>query len=77
LSRAENTLSAVEFKRGTWWVNSGETFDPDATVPVRAGGFVRRVARTPHYGGDRCEVRRSEQTAVSGGVGDARHTSFF
>jgi len=31
---------------GTWWVNSGRDFDPDATVPVPAGGFVRRVA--PH-----------------------------
>jgi hypothetical protein len=36
---------------GTWWVNSGETFEPNATVPVPAGGFVRRVARTPHYDG--------------------------
>jgi hypothetical protein len=36
---------------GTWWVNSGTDFDPDATVPVPAGGFVRRVARTPHYDG--------------------------
>ena len=32
-------------------VNSGTDFDPDATVPVPAGGFVRRVARTPHYDG--------------------------
>jgi hypothetical protein len=36
---------------GTWWVNSGPDFDPDATVPIPAGGFVRRVARTPHYDG--------------------------
>jgi hypothetical protein len=36
---------------GTWWVNSGETFEPEATVPVPAGGFVRRVAHTPHYDG--------------------------
>jgi hypothetical protein len=36
---------------GTWWVNSGATFDPEATVPVPAGGFVRRVAHTPHYDG--------------------------
>ena len=36
---------------GTWWVNSGADFDPNATVPVPAGGFVRRVARTPHYDG--------------------------
>jgi hypothetical protein len=36
---------------GTWWVNSGVDFDPNATVPVPAGGFVRRVADTPHYDG--------------------------
>jgi hypothetical protein len=36
---------------GTWWVNSGADFDPANTVPVSAGGFVRRVARTPHYDG--------------------------
>ena len=28
---------------GTWWVNSGENFEPENTVPVPAGGFVRRV----------------------------------
>lgn len=38
---------------GTWWVNSGPHFDPDNTVPVSAGGFVRRVARIPHYDGVR------------------------
>jgi hypothetical protein len=36
---------------GTWWVNSGVNFDPNATVPVPAGGFVRRVAHSPHYDG--------------------------
>ena len=36
---------------GTWRVNSGADFDPAHTVPVPAGGFVRRVARMPHYDG--------------------------
>lgn len=36
---------------GAWWVNSGGDFDPGSTVPVPAGGFVRRLARTPHYDG--------------------------
>ena len=36
---------------GTWWVTSGEMFDPSTTVPVKAGSFVRRVARTRHYDG--------------------------
>jgi hypothetical protein len=44
-SYATDRLSLV--LSGTWWVNSGADFDPDRTVPVPAGGFVRRVARTP------------------------------
>ena len=36
---------------GTWWVNSGADFDPANAVAVSAGGFVRRLARTPHYDG--------------------------
>src|SRR6202047_2605119 len=49
---------------GTWWVNSGTDFDPDATVPVPAGGFVRRVAHTPHYDG----VRKSATEPVVIGI---------
>jgi hypothetical protein len=48
-SYATDRLSLV--LSGTWWVNSGADFDPDNAVPVSAGGFVRRVARTPHYDG--------------------------
>jgi hypothetical protein len=49
---------------GTWWVNSGTDFDPNATVPVPAGGFVRRVAHTPHYDG----VRKSATEPVVIGI---------
>jgi hypothetical protein len=53
---------------GTWWVNSGKTFDPDATVPVPAGGFVHRFAHTPHYDG----VKKGEAApAVIGIFGEA------
>ncbi len=45
---------------GTWWVASGEDFAPERTVPVPAGGYVRRVARTPHYDG----VKKGEQPAI-------------
>jgi hypothetical protein len=53
---------------GTWWVNSGADFDPDNTVPVRAGGFVRRVARTPHYDGVK---KNASEPAVIGLFGIA------
>lgn len=36
---------------GTWWVNNGTDFAPQDAVPVTAGGFVKRTARTPHYDG--------------------------
>ena len=49
---------------GTWWVNSGETFEPHNTVPVPAGGFVRRVAHTPHYDG----VKKGEASPVVIGI---------
>jgi hypothetical protein len=53
---------------GTWWVNSGENFEPDATVPVPAGGFVRRVAHTPHYDGVK---KGGKEPAVIGIFGQA------
>jgi hypothetical protein len=48
-SYATDRLSVV--LSGIWWVNSGNDFDPAHCVPVSSGGFVRRVARTPHYDG--------------------------
>jgi hypothetical protein len=53
---------------GTWWVNSGETFEPASTVPVPAGGFVRRIAHTPHYDGVR---KDGKEPAVIGIFGQA------
>jgi hypothetical protein len=51
---------------GTWWVTSGETFDPESTVPAAAGSFVRRVARTPHYDGVRRSGTEPAVIAISG-----------
>jgi hypothetical protein len=65
-SYATDRLSLV--LSGTWWVNSGADFDPDNTVPVPAGGFVRRVARTPHYDGVK---RDASEPAVIGLFGIA------
>jgi hypothetical protein len=36
---------------GTWWVNSGNDFEPEGAVPVGPGGYVKRTADTPHYDG--------------------------
>jgi hypothetical protein len=51
---------------GTWWVNSGADFDPDNAVPVPAGGFVRRIARTPHYDGVMTDANEPAVIALFG-----------
>ena len=51
---------------GTWWVNSGEDFDPKQCVPVPAGGFVRRVAHTPHYDGVMTDAEQPAVIAIFG-----------
>jgi hypothetical protein len=47
-------------------VNSGADFDPNNTVPVPAGGFVRRVARTPHYDGVKRDAKEPAVIALFG-----------
>ena len=51
---------------GTWWCASGEDFAPEATVPVKAGSFVRRVAKTPHYDGVKKTDTEPAIIAISG-----------
>jgi hypothetical protein len=63
-SYATDRLSMV--LSGTWWVNSGADFDPDNTVPVPAGGFVRRVAGTPHYDGVKSGCQQPAVIALFG-----------
>jgi hypothetical protein len=36
---------------GTWWVGTGSKYDPDSTVPVPAGSYVRHFAKQIHYDG--------------------------
>jgi hypothetical protein len=40
---------------GTWWMGSGTTFDPNATVPMPAGSFVTHFGRGIRYGGAKDE----------------------
>jgi len=63
-SYVTDRLSLILF--GTWWVNSGTDFDPDNTVPVSAGGFVRRVAHTPHYDGVKKTAKEPAVIALFG-----------
>jgi hypothetical protein len=51
---------------GTWWVASGEDFEPNDTVPMPAGSFIRRVARTPHYDGVKKDGKEPAVIAICG-----------
>ena len=51
---------------GTWWVNSGADFTPVQAVPVQAGGFVLRHARTWHYDGVPADGKEPVILAVFG-----------
>jgi hypothetical protein len=56
---------------GVWWCNSGPDFEPAQAVPVYPGGFVRRVAGTPHYDGARAVAAEPAIIAVTG-IGPVR-----
>jgi len=51
---------------GTWWVASGDKFDPEQTVPMPPGSFIRRVARTPHYDGVKKDGKEPAVIAICG-----------
>lgn len=40
---------------GTWWVGTGSKYDPDSTVPVKAGSYVKHFAKQIHYDGAKDE----------------------
>lgn len=41
--------------KGTWWVGTGDKFDPDTTVPVPTGSYVVHTAKEVHYDGAKNE----------------------
>jgi len=46
--------------KGTWWVGTGDKFDPDGTVPVPAGSYVIHYAQKIHFDGAKdedCEIQ--------------------
>jgi hypothetical protein len=63
-SYATDRIQVVVF--GTWFVNSGNDFQPQDAVPVGPGGYVKRAARTPHYDGVPANRRDPAVIAVFG-----------
>ena|ERR1700733_1088143 len=41
----------VTVLKGTWWVGTGEKFDPESTVPIPAGSYVTHFGKEIHYDG--------------------------
>jgi hypothetical protein len=55
---------------GTWWVGTGEKFDPDNTVPMPAGSYVIHYGGKIHYDG-----AKNEEAAIQvWGMGPATST---
>ncbi|MDD2723313.1 MAG: cupin domain-containing protein [Methylovulum sp.] len=55
---------------GTWWIGTGDKFDPEQTVPVPAGSYVVHHAGQVHYDG-----AKNEETIIQvSGIGPATST---
>ena len=55
---------------GTWWMGTGDTFDPDRTVPAPAGSYVIHYGGKVHYDG-----AKGEETIIQvWGMGPATAT---
>ena len=55
---------------GTWWMGTGTTFEPNATVPAPAGSYVIHYAGKVHYDG-----AKDEETVIQiSGMGPATST---
>ena len=55
---------------GTWWMGTGEKYDPDNTVPAPAGSYVIHHAGKIHYDG----AKEQEAIIQVWGMGPATST---
>jgi hypothetical protein len=56
--------------KGTWWVGTGDKFDPDSTVPLPTGSYVTHFAKEVHYDG----AKDTEVWLLMAGEGPATST---
>jgi gentisate 1,2-dioxygenase len=45
----------VTVLQGTWYTGEGDKFEPEKTVPLKAGGFMLHPAKAHHYDGAKDE----------------------
>ena len=55
---------------GTWWVGTGEKYDPESTVPVPPGSYVIHYGGKLHYDG----AKKEEAIIQVWGMGPATNT---
>ncbi len=56
--------------KGTWWVGTGDKFDPDSTVPLPTGTYVTHWGKEVHYDG----AKDTEVWLLMAGEGPATST---
>src|SRR5271155_1762838 len=56
--------------KGTWWVGTGEKFDPDSTVPLPVGSYVTHFGKEIHWDG----AKNEEVWLLMSGEGPATST---
>ena len=42
---------AITVLKGTWWVGTGDKFDPESTTPIPTGSYVTHYGKEIHYDG--------------------------
>jgi hypothetical protein len=55
---------------GTWWVGTGEKYDPDSTTPMPAGTFTVHYGGKVHYDG----AKNEPCVVIISGIGPATAT---
>ena len=56
--------------KGTWWVGTGDKFDPEATVPLPVGSYVTHAGKEIHWDG----AKNEEVWLLMAGEGPATST---
>ena len=56
--------------KGTWWVGTGDKFDPDSTVPLPVGSYVTHFGKEIHWDG----AKNEEVWLLMSGEGPATST---
>ena len=57
---------------GEWWVDTGATYDPNSTVPLKPGTFVIHPGREVHYDGARAGSQGAVVMILGQGPGTRR-----